>query len=103
MLFRSTMGVVKLNIAFTAVYNLAGLSLAALGILPPIVAAVAQSIPDVGILLNSARLLNQTGKIKTLKSQSSTTKVANSFPKYIEVNAKKAIAILLPIKSTNTK
>lgn len=39
-----------LNIGFTAVYNLAGLSLAALGFLPPIFAAAAQSLPDLGIL-----------------------------------------------------
>ena len=52
-----TMRVVKLNIGFTAVYNLAGLSLAALGFLPPILAAAAQSLPDIGILANSARLL----------------------------------------------
>lgn len=54
---RRTMGVVRVNIAFTVVYNLLGLSLAALGILPPIVAAAAQSLPDLGILANSARLL----------------------------------------------
>lgn len=52
-----TMNVVKLNLGFTAVYNLAGLSLAAFGFLPPILAAAAQSIPDLGILANSARLL----------------------------------------------
>ncbi len=54
-----TMKVVKMNIAFTAVYNLLGLSLAALGFLPPIFAAAAQSIPDLGILANSSRLLRQ--------------------------------------------
>lgn len=54
-----TMRVVKMNIAFTALYNLLGLSLAAFGILPPIVAAAAQSLPDLGILANSARLLRQ--------------------------------------------
>jgi len=54
---RRTMRVVKLNIGFTAVYNLLGLSLAALGFLPPIFAAAAQSLPDIGILANSARLL----------------------------------------------
>ncbi len=54
-----TMRVVKMNIAFTAVYNLVGLSLAAFGILPPIVAAAAQSLPDLGILANSAQLLRQ--------------------------------------------
>ena len=52
-----TMGVVKMNIGFTAVYNLVGLSLAAVGVLPPILAAAAQSLPDLGILGNSARLL----------------------------------------------
>ncbi len=54
-----TMRVVKMNIGFTALYNLAGLSLAALGILPPILAAAAQSLPDLGILANSSRLLRQ--------------------------------------------
>ncbi len=56
---RRTMRVVKLNIAFTAIYNLIGLSLAALGFLPPIFAAAAQSLPDLGILANSSRLLRQ--------------------------------------------
>jgi Cu+-exporting ATPase len=54
---RRTMSVVKLNIAFTTVYNVLGLSLAALGFLPPILAAAAQSLPDLGILANSSRLL----------------------------------------------
>ena len=54
---RRTMRVVKVNIGFTAVYNLLGLSLAALGFLPPIFAAAAQSLPDLGILANSSRLL----------------------------------------------
>ncbi|MDQ3248256.1 MAG: cation-translocating P-type ATPase, partial [Chloroflexota bacterium] len=56
---RRTMGVVKLNLGFTAVYNVVGITLAAFGILPPIVAAAAQSLPDLGILANSARLLRQ--------------------------------------------
>jgi Cd2+/Zn2+-exporting ATPase/Cu+-exporting ATPase len=56
---RRTLRVVKGNIAFTAVYNLAGLSLAAFGLLPPILAAAAQSLPDLGILANSSRLLRQ--------------------------------------------
>jgi P-type Cu+ transporter len=53
------MTVVKLNIAFTAVYNLAGLALASLGVIPLIFAAAAQSLPDLGILANSSRLLWQ--------------------------------------------
>ncbi|OGO41268.1 MAG: copper-translocating P-type ATPase [Chloroflexi bacterium RBG_16_58_14] len=54
-----TLRVVKANIAFTALYNLIGLSLASLGFLPPIFAAAAQSLPDLGILANSSRLLKQ--------------------------------------------
>ncbi|MCS6828583.1 MAG: cation-translocating P-type ATPase, partial [Caldilinea sp.] len=54
---RRTMGVVKMNLLLTAVYNVVGLSLAAMGLLPPILAAAAQSIPDLFILGNSARLL----------------------------------------------
>ena len=54
---RRTMRIVKMNIAFTLLYNTVGLSLAALGILPPTLAAAAQSVPDLGILGNSSRLL----------------------------------------------
>lgn len=57
---RRTMSAVKLNIGFTAVYNLTGLTLASLGILPPAIAAAAQAGPDFGILANSARLLRPT-------------------------------------------
>lgn len=57
-----TMKIVKMNLAFTAIYNVIGLSLAAFGFLPPVYAAAAQSIPDIGILTNSARLLNQKEK-----------------------------------------
>jgi Cu+-exporting ATPase len=56
---RRTMRVVKGNIGFTLLYNAFGLTLAALGFLPPIFAAALQSLPDVGILLNSSRLLKQ--------------------------------------------
>jgi Cd2+/Zn2+-exporting ATPase/Cu+-exporting ATPase len=64
---RRTMGVVRVNIWFTAVYNIVGLSLAALGILPLVIAAAAQSLPDLGMMLNSSRLLripSQKGKGK---------------------------------------
>jgi Cd2+/Zn2+-exporting ATPase/Cu+-exporting ATPase len=56
---RRTMQVVKGNIGFTTVYNVLGLTLAAFGFLPPIFAAAAQSLPDLGILGNSSRLLKQ--------------------------------------------
>lgn len=54
---RHTMGVVRLNIAFTTAYNVLGVLLAALGVLPPILAAAAQVLSDVAVLLTSARLL----------------------------------------------
>jgi P-type Cu+ transporter len=56
---KRTMRVVKTNLGFTAVYNIVGISLAAIGVLPPILAAAAQSLPDLGIMANSARLLRQ--------------------------------------------
>lgn len=48
---------IRQNLGFTAAYNVIGIALAFLGILPPIWAAAAQSIPDVAIMGNSARLL----------------------------------------------
>jgi P-type Cu+ transporter len=50
---------IRQNLWFTAAYNLVGIGLAAIGVLPPVWAAAAQSLPDVVILLNSARLLRQ--------------------------------------------
>jgi Cu+-exporting ATPase len=52
-----TMRVVKTNLLFTTAYNIIGLTLAAFGFLPPVLAAAAQSLPDIGIMGNSARLL----------------------------------------------
>jgi Cd2+/Zn2+-exporting ATPase/Cu+-exporting ATPase len=54
---RRTMNTVKTNLLLAGVYNIVGLSLAAFGLLPPVFAAAAQSLPDIGILANSARLL----------------------------------------------
>ncbi len=56
---RRTMGVVRMNLGLTALYNLVGLTLAALGFLPPVLAAALQSIPDLGIMANSSRLIRQ--------------------------------------------
>lgn len=56
---KRTMRIVKMNLAFTTIYNVIGLSLAAFGFLPPVLAAAAQSLPDIGIMGNSARLLKQ--------------------------------------------
>jgi P-type Cu+ transporter len=56
---KRTMRIVKVNLLFTTIYNVIGLSLAAFGLLPPVLAAAAQSLPDIGIMANSARLLKQ--------------------------------------------
>jgi len=56
---KKTMQVVRMNLIFTMIYNTAGLALAAAGILPPVLAAAAQSLPDLGILGNSSRLIQQ--------------------------------------------
>ena len=55
---RRTMRVVKTNIGFTALYNVIGLSLAAFGILPLVIAAALQSLPDIGMMINSSRLIS---------------------------------------------
>jgi Cd2+/Zn2+-exporting ATPase/Cu+-exporting ATPase len=47
---------IKQNLWFTAAYNVVGILLAATGWLPPVLAAAAQSLPDVAVMLNSARL-----------------------------------------------
>ena len=56
---RRTMSIVRMNLVFTGIYNVLGLGLAAFGFLPPVLAAAAQSLPDLGILANSARLIRQ--------------------------------------------
>ena len=73
---RRTMNTVKINIGFTAVYNLAGLALAAMGFLPPAMAAAAQAGPDFGILANSARLLRQGGSRQQTHSNKAPALVA---------------------------
>lgn len=50
---------IRQNLGFTALYNIIGITLAAFGVLPPVLAAAAQSLPDVAIMLNSARLLRR--------------------------------------------
>ena len=53
---RRTMNIVKIYLEFTTVCNLLGLSLASFGFLPPVLAAAAQSLPDIGIMGNSATI-----------------------------------------------
>jgi len=53
---RRSFRTIKQNLWFTAGYNIVGITLAAVGWLPPIAAAAAQSFPDVAVMLNSSRL-----------------------------------------------
>ena len=48
---------IQQNIAFGLLFNFAGLSLASIGVLTPVLAAAAQSLPDVAVFANSSRLL----------------------------------------------
>lgn len=54
---RRAAGTIRQNLGFTVAYNVVGITLAFLGLLPPVWAAAAQSLPDVAIMLNSARLM----------------------------------------------
>jgi P-type Cu+ transporter len=56
---RCSVRTVRQNLDFTAAYNVVGIALAFLGILPPVWAAAAQSLPDGAIMLNSARLMRR--------------------------------------------
>ena len=52
---RQASRLIRQNLAFTAIYNVTGVTLAAFGILPPVLAAALQSLPDLVVLGNSAR------------------------------------------------
>jgi Cd2+/Zn2+-exporting ATPase/Cu+-exporting ATPase len=54
---RKSLITIKQNVAFGILFNMTGVILASLGVLPPILAAAAQSLPDVVVFLNSSRLL----------------------------------------------
>ena len=67
---RRTMHTVFGNIGFTSVYNLLGVSLAAIGILPPVFAAALQVVPDLGVLGNSSRLARPVRRAKSSSGRS---------------------------------
>ncbi len=54
---RRTFGTIRQNIGFGVLFNIVGMTLASFGILTPILAAAAQSLPDVMVFLNSSKLL----------------------------------------------
>jgi Cd2+/Zn2+-exporting ATPase/Cu+-exporting ATPase len=56
---RRTFRVIQQNLALGVLYNVVGITLAAVGILSPVAAAAGQSFPDLLIMLSSARLLRR--------------------------------------------
>jgi Cd2+/Zn2+-exporting ATPase/Cu+-exporting ATPase len=54
---RRTFTTIKQNLGIGMFFNIVGVSLAASGLLTPIMAAVAHVIPDIGVFLNSSKLL----------------------------------------------
>lgn len=54
---RKTFSVIKQNLAIGIVFNILGVTLAATGVLTPMMAAVAHVLPDVVVFANSARLI----------------------------------------------
>jgi P-type Cu+ transporter len=59
---------IRQNLGFTAISNVVGISLAAAGLLPPIWAAAAHSLPDVVILANSGKLMREPRKRRNAKA-----------------------------------
>jgi Cd2+/Zn2+-exporting ATPase/Cu+-exporting ATPase len=53
---RRTFSVIKQNLGEAVVFNALGITLAAVGILPPAMAALAHILPDIAVFLNSSRL-----------------------------------------------
>jgi len=56
-LARRSFRTIKQNLAFGVLFNIFGVGLASVGILTPVLAAAAQSLPDVLVFFNSSRLL----------------------------------------------
>ncbi|MFA5646433.1 MAG: cation-translocating P-type ATPase [Candidatus Ratteibacteria bacterium] len=50
---------IRQNIGFSILFNILGIGLAAIGLLSPLVAAMAHSLPDIAVFLNSSRLLKK--------------------------------------------
>lgn len=82
---RRTLRVVKGNFVFTGVYNLAALSFAATGLLPPIWAAALHAVPDLGILVNSSRLLRGEDEEGSEQGPASPLSGAGEHPETKEV------------------
>jgi P-type E1-E2 ATPase len=54
-----TFKVIKQNIASSIIFNIVGMTLASMGFLSPMMAAVAHALPDLILFLNSSRLIRE--------------------------------------------
>jgi Cu2+-exporting ATPase len=61
-LARRTLRIAKQNLLWAAIYNLGSIPLAALGFIPPWLAALGMSLSSVAVMLNSTRLLPRAAK-----------------------------------------
>ena len=59
---RRTLEVVRQNLRWAAVYNLAAIPLAALGLMPPWIAAVGMSLSSLFVVMNARRLVDAGGR-----------------------------------------
>jgi Cu2+-exporting ATPase len=62
LLARRTLRIAKQNLLWAALYNLGSIPLAALGFIPPWLAAVGMSLSSVAVMLNSTRLLPRAAR-----------------------------------------
>lgn len=60
LLARRTLRIAKQNLLWAAIYNLGSIPLAAVGFIPPWLAALGMSLSSVAVMLNSTRLLPRT-------------------------------------------
>ncbi|MBL8265159.1 heavy metal translocating P-type ATPase [Steroidobacter sp.] len=67
-LARHTLRIAKQNLLWAALYNLGSIPLAALGFIPPWLAALGMSISSVAVVLNSTRLLPRAPRTKAASS-----------------------------------
>ncbi|HWK48443.1 MAG TPA: heavy metal translocating P-type ATPase [Steroidobacter sp.] len=65
LLARRTLRIAKQNLLWAAIYNLGSIPLAALGFIPPWLAALGMSLSSIAVMLNSTRLLPRAARRTT--------------------------------------
>lgn len=71
-LARRTLTIARQNLVWSAVYNLASLPLAALGFIPPWLAALGMSLSSAAVVLNATRLLPRRQRADALAASAAT-------------------------------